>query len=303
MKEVLITGVNGFTGGFMVAWLKKEFPQTRLIGLGRSKETLVPVDDYICADLNNIKSLQSSLSRIRAPHIIHLASAMPPVDDNSMWKVNVAGTISLLRILIETDGFRPERVLLVGSAAEYCNGGSEAITESSSKGGNTAYGQSKWAQFCVTKEMCQRRDIPFAHARTFNLVGPGLSENVLPGRLSRIFASDEDEVHSIGNMESKRDYLDIRDAVAAYGILLSNQNATGAFNVCSGITHSVRDLIQIFEKVTGKKPNIQSDQRRFRKNDLDCVVGSPDKLKMATGWEPAISMEESFVSMLSFLTK
>jgi len=133
-------------------------------------------------------------------------------------------------------------------------------------------------------------------ARTFNLIGPGTPLSLVPGALCAQFTSDAPEV-KVGNLKPERDFIDIRDAVAAYWAICEKGVPGNIYNVAAGKTASIRTLVDLFRKHAPVQKKIRSEAARARKNDLNRVCADNRKL-LALGCRPKISLKQSVCDML-----
>jgi len=294
---VWITGVAGFTGRHLVAHLRGLPDQPRIIGIDHAEGNYGEVDSYHRIDLSETDEL-ADLARTEHPSwVIHLAGAMPPANEEQMWKINAGCTVSILRAL-SFAGCNTTRVLSIGSAAEYLPQRS-ALTEDSPCGGASLYGAIKWAQSLLALNIGRSLGIPTMVARPFNLIGSGLPTNLVLGWLCYQFSNPGKlEEIVIGNLESARDFVDIRDAVAAYWLVVTRGAPGDIYNVCTEKLTSIRQLIDMLCHITGKNPLIRVDPSRLKSSDPSVCYGSYSKLEQATGWRPRIKLKDSLTEIV-----
>jgi GDP-4-dehydro-6-deoxy-D-mannose reductase len=247
-------------------------------------------------DLTDVEALRE-LARAHPPkQVIHLAGLLPPAAEADLWRVNVGGTLNLLQALASAKA-RRVRMLTVGSAAEYLRSSANRIRETDPAGGHTSYGRTKWAQSVLSLAFGAQAGIEVVVARTFNLVGPGVPPTLAPGALCAQFARHGHKTIKVGNLHSRRDFIDIRDAVSAYWKICEDGKTGGIYNVCTGKATSIRTMVQLFSRLAGGRRTIQDDPSRFRRGDLDRVCGDNARLRRL-GWSPRIPLERSIRDML-----
>jgi GDP-4-dehydro-6-deoxy-D-mannose reductase len=213
-----------------------------------------------------------------------------------LWRVNVLGTLNLLRAL--SDRRSPAlRILNVGSAAEYLPHRGRTLRETAPAGGLSPYGRSKWAQGQLALALGRELGLAIVVARTFNLVGPGLSTALVAGALCAQFAQRESRRIQVGNLESQRDFIDIRDAAAAYATLVERGRPGRIYNVCTGRATRIRAVVQCLSRLTGLRPRLQRDPARLKPQDVDRVCGDNSALR-SLGWKPKVSLRQSLQDML-----
>ena len=132
--------------------------------------------------------------------------------------------------------------------------------------------------------------------RTFNQAGPGQSDEYVVGTLARQVAEAEAAgreavVLRVGNLDSRRDFTDVRDVARAYALAMGL--APGPYNVCTGRVASVRDLVDLLAGSTSLEVSTEVDPARARPNDIPEIRGSAEKLRAAAGWEPELGLEQT----------
>ena len=298
MKAIVwITGAAGFTGRHLIAYLKGLPDPPRITGIDHAEGHCTEVDAYHRIDLSETEEIAVLARTERPSWVIHLAGAMPPAHEERMWKINAGGTMAILRAL-SAAGCNKTRVLSIGSSAEYLPQHS-ALTEDSPCGGSSLYGTIKWAQSLLALSIGRELGIPTMVARPFNLIGSGLSANLVLGWLCYQFSNpDKLEEIVIGNLESARDFVDVRDAVAAYWLVVSSGLPGEIYNVCTGKSVTIRQLISLLCSITGKNPLIRVDPSRFKSSDPSVCYGSYLKLEQKTGWRPKITLRDSLAEIV-----
>lgn len=190
----------------------------------------------------------------------------------------------------------------IGSAAEYLPQAQGAQAEDSPCGGASPYGRVKWAQTLLALEAARRLNLGVVVARTFNLIGPGMSVHFVPGWLAQQFARpDPPEEIAIGNTKSARDFVDVRDAVAAYALLAERGTTGEIYNVCSGRATRIQELIDLMSEMTERSPRLRVDASRLRASDVSLSYGDYGKIERATGWRPQLAIRQSVAAMIEAL--
>jgi len=294
-KRIWITGAAGFTGRHLIQFLRALPERVELIGFDLRPEAPEGLDAYHPLDLGDAAKLRELAETQTPDRVIHLAGVLPPAAEADLWRVNVAGTLNLLQALDAAKN--PSlRFVTVGSAAEYTNYGTGRIKENHSAGGASPYGRTKWAQSTLALAFGAERKMKVMVARTFNLIGPGTPLSLVPGALCAQFLNGEAEV-KVGNLKPERDFIDIRDAVAAYWTICEKGTPGNIYNVSTGKTASIKTLVELFRKNAPVQKRVQQEAARARKNDFNRVCGDNRKL-LALGCRPKISLQQSVRDML-----
>ena len=294
-STVWVTGAAGFTGSHLIAYLKREQPDLSIVGLDLRPSAPPQVDRYQQVNLLELDSLRSQLEISPPDLVFHLAGLLPPKSEAEMWQVNVGGTLNLIQSL-GLAGCKPV-ILSIGSAAEYLPNESGCMAEQDPGPGYSPYGRVKWGQSRLALSLGQEYGLDVRVARPFNLIGPGLPGSLVASQFCEQFAAGDSRQIKVGNVESARDFIDIRDAVRAYWQIVTSGAAGEIYNVASGEPTRIASLLEIFSDLSGGKHEIVVDQSRLKSVDADMVVGVCDKLKQATGWQPEISLRQSLSDM------
>ncbi|MFN7958106.1 MAG: NAD(P)-dependent oxidoreductase [Holophagaceae bacterium] len=291
-RRILLTGATGFVGRHMVQALLERGDQ--VVALSRGVGQGLPEEVQQCnLDLEDPASL-AMLPRIW-DGVIHLAGASIPslFSTPAPVIVNTKLTMNLLEHLRET------KVLLVSSCHVY------APSEHRRREADLARPQGRYGLSKVlTEQLAQfyqgRLDIRVA--RPFNHVGVGQRpELMLPSLLKRLASTrrQEDAPILMTGWNSIRDFIDVRDVVAAYLAILDLESPShSVFNVCTGIgtsveglARSVLDLLEMNRKVVFQGNPNSSD-------DVPYLVGDPGLLTETTGWKARHSLHSGLSTML-----
>ena len=272
----------------------------RIVGIDVQNAPDVAADRVLQIDLSDTESIKQAL-QLEAPNIVvHLAGLMPPADENQMMAANVDASVNLLKCIQELKT-TPTRVICAGSASEYGSASDNPSEESGCKP-TTAYGTSKYIQTSRSLSFNSQL-LEIIVARPFNLIGPGLSENLVAGGLLKQFlslTSSKDIVIPKGPVESIRDFIDVRDVVSAYWKLATTGRAGHLYNVCTGKGTSIAELIAMMQRRLGKHAVIVPDYDST-KVSADTSIGQNRKLA-ALGWQPRHSVDESVNAMIDAAT-
>lgn len=289
MSTTWVTGSTGFSGQHMLQWLANNRPNDEIIALSRSAETRLDMTDF--------DAVLDMCRRHPPKRVFHLAGAMPPASADDMWTAFVRSTYNLLRALDEADCM-DVRVVISGSAAEYQSGTGEPIGEDHPCGGRSPYGIAKAAQTLLALKSAEIFGQDVVIARTFNLIGPGMSRFFVLGEICAQLAEGVTEL-KLGNIESERDFIDIRDAVTAYGLLMESNASGGVYNVCTGVPTPIRRLIDMAVDASGADVTVASASDLLRTHDFDRVIGDPTQLQSLIGWQPSTSLEQTVADVVA----
>jgi GDP-4-dehydro-6-deoxy-D-mannose reductase len=97
----------------------------------------------------------------------------------------------------------------------------------------------------------------------------------------------------VGNLEAKRDFLDVRDVVDAYVAIAERGERGETYNVASGTAVSIREILGELIRIAHVPVEVRDDPARMRPSDAPVLYGSSEKLRARTGWQPRIPLRRS----------
>jgi GDP-4-dehydro-6-deoxy-D-mannose reductase len=300
--RVLVTGGNGFVARWAIRAMLQRGWTVTAGGIGSPPPVDVLSDDeraavtWLSLDVTSQSDVATAVDRASADVVLHLAaiSHVPDATRNPgyAYEVNTVGTVRLLTEVRRhrVAGTADPIVLVIGSAEQY---GRHEINEMPIHEGAeqrplTLYAASKVAQEVAALQSYRSDGVRVICTRSFNHSGVGHGAHfLLPSLVTRALALPaRGGVLQIGNGDTVRDYLHVRDAVEAYLALLEHGAAGDAYNVCSGEGVSVRALAAAVLGRLGIEAEITSSVALARPVDVPIQVGDNRKLRRATGWAP-----------------
>ena len=300
--RILVTGADGFVGGHLLRTLAREGGHEVVTGYFPSASERPSAAKHaggveqVPLDVTDGRSVEAAIERARPEWVFHLAaqsSVGRSLDDPvGTWEVNATGTLRLAESLRAAG--RQVRLLVISSAEVYGMVDDRAVTEDAPLRPTTPYGASKAAAEMAALQAGRDGTVEVVIARSFNHTGPGQEERfVLPSmalQLARILQDRAEPVLRVGNLAARRDFLDVRDVVRAYRVLVERGAAGQAYNVCSGRARTLRELVDQLVRISGSGAAIEVDPDRLRPVDIPVLQGSADRLR-ELGWSPAIDLE------------
>jgi len=293
MAKVLITGLDGFTGRHLARELTDRGHE--VCGVGRK---LIDHLEWrmIQCDLLDREGLTEVFASERPDAVVHLAAIafVAHGDVSAVYQTNIVGTRNLLDALVAAK-CRPQSVLLASSANVYGNAESEIIDEDVVPAPTNDYAISKLATEYVARLWLDK--LPITIVRPFNYTGIGQSANFLLPKIVGSFR-ERAPVLELGNLHVIRDFSDVRNVVSAYASLIEGKFAGQTFNVCSGLGHSLRDILEMSTEITGHSPEIRVNFNFVRANEVHKLVGNNGKLRRAIGAMQSIPLRQTLRWML-----
>jgi GDP-4-dehydro-6-deoxy-D-mannose reductase len=292
--RALVTGGRGFVGRHLVAHLQARGDD--VVVLDRSGRDAV--------DITDADAVRNRIAGF-APNVVFHLAAQSHVgaswnDEDAVQRVNVGGTANVL------DGSASAgvgRIVIVGSAEEYGRIDPSAIPvrETTPLQPVSPYARSKVAAEALALAAQRDGSVDVLCVRAFNHTGPGQSANFLvPGLATRIARAERgatDDI-TVGNLDSVRDYSDVRDVVRAYRLLAEHGTAGEIYNVCSGVGLSVADIAQGLLALARRPLRLVVDPDLVRPVDVPILVGDGTRLHDATGWAPEIPLARTLTDVL-----
>lgn len=299
--RVLITGAGGFVGRHLADHLDEQ--GVDIVGLGRTGPPSWWRGGWQDADVVERASVTAAVREAAPDYVFHLAGLIASDDLAELLRVNVIGTENVLEAVHAERPLAP--VLVAGSAAEYGSivDGQTPVREDHPLAPINPYGVSKAAQSLIALQFAMATGQRVVCTRTFNLVGPDVPDSLAPGAFARQLAeAEEGDVPAViqtRDLGTFRDFLDVRDAVRAYWLLLSNQEADGIFNVCSGRPVRTRELLH--QLLALARVAIEIDEKhRNDPRDVPMQFGDCARLRATTTWEASIPLERSLEDLLAY---
>jgi GDP-4-dehydro-6-deoxy-D-mannose reductase len=266
-------------------------------------------DGRVELNLERPEQVREALEQARPDVVLHLAGASSVTDSwrdpGAAFRANASGTAALLRSI---ELITPEaHLILASSAAVYGkpaagDGPPRPFTEEDPMRPSSPYGASKAAAEILAFESQARTGLAVTAARLFNQTGPGQTGNDAPVQFADAVVRAEGSGDGtarveVGNPQAARDYTDVRDTARALR-LIAEGRATGRLNVCSGKVNTMAELLVLLGRSSDVAIELESKPERAHRNDVPVVAGSPARLQAATGWSPAIELEQSLAALL-----
>jgi len=279
---VAVTGAAGFVGRRLVARLQAL--GARVSAIGRD-----------APPLHDVPALRAALRDVRC--VFHLAALTSPTRDPAdlpgLLHVNAEGTACVLAACPE--GLRG--FITLGSAEEFGPEAAVPIADDAPARPQSPYGISKLAATEVTLAAARARGVPATVLRAFLLYGPGQSLRFLIPQLVEAVRTGVPVDMTPG--EQTRDLLHVDDAVEALIAAIGTPALAGTTaNLCSGRETSLQEIVSIFEKRSPMPTLARLGALPYRSNEIFRYVGSCERLRGATGWQPKIALEEGIATLL-----
>jgi len=267
---------------------------------------VLPANAYLSGDLRDSGFVAEAMGSTDLDCIVHLAaqSSVRRSFDEPVATLS-DGTLPALHILnhLRESGAKT-RVLLVGSADEYgvVPADEMPIAETHAVNPASPYALAKSVQNQFGAMFNTLYGVDTVMTRSFNHTGPGQREDFVLSNFARQVAEIKrgrhEPVIDVGNLEIRRDFLDVRDVCDAYVVLLKKGRRGETYNVCSGNSYRIRDLLDRICALAGVTVQVRVDQARIRPVDMPDLRGDGTKIHEHTGWRAKLDINETLKAML-----
>ena len=300
--RILVTGAGGFVGGWMTARLRAALPEAKVMGAGRGGA------DGLSLDVTQAAEVDALVARFRPTALVHLAGMASPVraqaEPRAAWDVNLFGTLNLAEAMLR---HAPEARFVQAGSSEVYGGSFNAAGGTVNEGALLAplnpYATTKAAADLLLGEMAAA-GLHAVRVRPFNHTGPGQSTAfAVPAFASQIAAIERGErepVLRVGNLDTRRDFLDVRDVVEAYLLAATVPGLPRGIvlNVASGEPRRIGDVLDALLAMSGAVIRIERDPALMRPSDVPVTAGDAARARALLGWRPRIPWETTLRDVL-----
>jgi GDP-4-dehydro-6-deoxy-D-mannose reductase len=218
-------------------------------------------------------------------------------------ETNVIGTIHLFEAVRKLN-ISP-KIQVAGSSEEYgmVNPNELPITEENPLRPLSPYAVSKVAVDKLSYQYHMSYGLHIVVTRGFNHTGPRRGEVFVSSNFAKQIAEIEkgaEPIIHVGNLDAMRDFTDVRDMVRGYLLAVDKGQPGESYNICSGESITIRDLLDLLISMSRKKIKVQQDPDRMRPSDVEVLQGDCSKFKKQTGWEQTIPFKETMEDLLNY---
>ncbi len=314
LTRILVTGAAGMIGSHLMEAYAGA-GETDLLGCWFAP-TIRMADiehrfNLLELDIRDADAVQRVIAAHRPLVVHHLAAQSLPTrsweDPRETMEVNVQGTVNLFEAIRALRRDAPDYdpiVLIAGSSAQYGASLTPAtipVDEDVTPLPLHPYGVSKVAQDLLAYQYWRSDGIRCIRARIFNCTGPRKRADVVSDFARRVALIERDGgTLRVGNLESRRAIVDVRDLVAALQALVERGTPGAAYNICADHAVRIGDLVALFERLSGRSLTLDPDPALLRPTDEAVILGRVDRLVQATGWRQRIPLEDTIRSVLGY---
>ena len=311
--RVLITGLTGFVGSHLADYLVSR-GDVELFGTHRWRSRMDNIEHLrgritlVECDLRDPTAARRALAAVRPPRVFHLAaqsyvptSWLMPAETllpNVQAQLNVFEAVRDLGLQAQ--------IHIAGSSEEYglVQPDEVPIREENPLRPLSPYAVSKVAQDLLAYQYWRSYGLHTVRTRGFNHSGPRRGEVFVTSNFARQIAEIEKGLRGpvihVGNLESVRDFTDVRDMVRAYWLALEHGEPGAVYNICSGKGYPIRQVLETLLALAQVKVEIREDPERMRPSDVPVLVGDCSRFRRITGWAPTIPFDTTLADVLSY---
>ena len=315
--KFLITGISGFIGCYLFDQLNR--PEHTIIGLdlceppqnaapafsldsSRHRGRRAGVNGearcrFVQLDVRDATACERIVAEEQPDRLFHLAGAKASQPLADLLNINVLGTAHILEAVRRHSP--RSTVLFAGSGALYgpVPERQMPITEDLPPDPVTLNGISKAAADLMCRHYAKTHDMKVIRVRTFNAVGPGQSEDFVCSAFARQLAEVKfglrEPVLRTGNLDSMRDFVDVRDVACGFEKLARDGAPGIAYNLCSGRAVRIKEVLERLIEISGLAVTTIQEPGRLQKSDVSAQRGSYERALKVCGWQPEISLQHS----------
>ncbi|MCA3325680.1 MAG: GDP-mannose 4,6-dehydratase [Roseomonas sp.] len=309
--RIALTGAAGFVGPYVVEGLRRQFGNdAEIVATSKFGGQYPQLGMVRSLDITDASAVAVFLDEFKPTHILHLAGiAAVTASDTTpdlAWAVHLHGTLNLARAIMQDE-----------SSCCLINIGSGLIYGASARSGlpldegallapMEEYSASKAAADLALGALGYR-GLKNIRLRPFNHSGPGQSDSfALPAfakQLARIEAGLAPPVIRVGDLDARRDFLDVRDVAQAYVLAIMNSPLIPSgtpINIAAGVAVRIGDILEQLIRKSNVRISVERDPSRMRPSETPIIVGSNERAQVMLGWRPMHPFEETVSNVLNY---
>lgn len=288
MSKVLVTGLSGFVGGHLAQLLVAEGHEVQGYDLSHGQ------------DLRDFENVRNTLDNFRPDKIFHLAALayVPESTANPVraMDVNAIGSTYLLEAVRQL-GLKC-KIHLAGTSEEY---GDAGPNEDDRLNPLSPYAISKAAMDFMGQLYVKAYGLDIVVTRAFNHAGPGRGEMYAESAFAKQIVEVElgrRDVVKHGNLESIRNYTDVRDIVRAYTHAIDLPS--GVYNICSNQNVKMQEIMDGLIKHAKVEIKTEVNPALYRPSDFSFKEPSCKKFTDLYDWAPEFTLDQTLADILQY---
>jgi GDP-4-dehydro-6-deoxy-D-mannose reductase len=313
--KVLITGITGFAGSHLAEYILEHHPGVEVYGIRRWRSRIENVEhlldkiQIVECNIVDASSVKALIADVRPDKIFHLAAqSFVPSSWNAPAEsltTNILGQLNIFEALRQSK-LMDTWVQIACSSEEYgmVYPNEIPIRETNPLRPLSPYAVSKVTQDVLAYQYFMSYGLKAVRTRGFNHTGPRRGEVFVCSNFSKqvveIEKNKRPPIMYVGNLEARRDFTDVRDMVRAYWLSTEKCEPGEVYNICTGSSVSIQDLLQLVLSHTNVEIEIKQDPSRLRPSDVPLLEGDCSKFQQATGWKPEIPFRQTLSDIMDY---
>ena len=313
--KFLITGFAGFVSAHFLDLLNETEPGSEVLGVDKNTpdfnfSTYPNLKiDFKNIDLTDMQVIEQILVSFQPRYILHLASVSSVAQSWNDPPGCFVNNTTIFLNLVEQSRLKNMncRILSVGSSEEFGDVTEKELplTEERPLKPSSPYAVAKVSQEMLAKVYATGFLQDIVMTRSFNHIGPGQKDIFVVASFAKqlVLLSKSKSVEKkivTGDVSITRDFVDVRDVVRAYYLLLKKGNRGEIYNICSGKGILLEDIIFKMSELLGINIQVEVNPELIRPVDNKKIIGSYQKIKKELGWQPEIPIEKSFSDIIQY---
>ena len=313
-ERIVITGITGFTGSHLAECALSYWNRAQIFGLKRPSSNL----SNLCAVQNSLtlvdvdvlapKELAGVLSDISPTKVFHLAGisnvAYSFLNPAEVISVNTIGTINLFEAI---KAVAPKaRVHLCSSVEVYGNVpfSMQPMNETTRFLPRNPLGISKVASHFFGDYYHRVFNLDVFTTASLSLTGPRKPERFAESSFARQIALIEkrmmEPIIRVGDLSTIRTFVDVRDAVRAYCILMDKSSSGAEYLVGGDTVISIRAVLDKLIEMSHIKVDVRVDEKLIRPGEITTQIADSSRIRKEFGWKPLLPFEKSLLDLLDY---
>ncbi len=314
MKNILVTGISGFAGSFLAEYLSLQ-NKGKISGTYLDEASLENIENVktriglLRLNLTDGKEVFNVVKKTKPDIIFHLAALTSPkksfdnpfeaIQNNVKAQLNLFEAVRKLNLL-------DTRILITSSAEVYgiVEKKDLPINEETKLMPASPYAVSKITQDFLALQYFLSYGMKIIRIRPFNHIGPRQKSYFVVSAFAKKIAEIEkgkiDNILSVGNLDSKRDFTDVRDMVVAYSLAIEKCKWGEVYNIGSGTSYAVSEILDMMLSLSKTKIKMKVDESLLRPSDNPDLVCNRNKFTDLTGWKPEITIDKTLKDTLDY---
>lgn len=314
MTKILVTGADGFIGSHLTEELVKQGHEVRAFvyynsfnswgWLDTFPEDIISEIEIFPGDIRDPNGVKEAMKGV--DEVYHLAAliAIPFSyhSPDSYVDTNIKGTLNVLQAARDLG---TKRVLVTSTSEVYGTAQYVPIDEKHPYQGQSPYSATKIGADRIAESFYRSFDTPVTIVRPFNTYGPRQSARaVIPTIITQLLAGYEEI--KLGDLTPTRDFNYVKDTVQGFIEIAKSENTIGEeINIATQRETSIGELAEELIRQINPNVKIVTDKQRLRpeKSEVNRLLGSNEKIKKLTNWEPKYTLETGLAETIEWFKK